>query len=277
MTDDLLRRSCLLLAKPRFPIPGPRAFGYPLGLVGALTARDDFAELPLEAMVEELPPSIPLVITAAPHRLQNVVQLVRTLPRTLPRMLAVFPQIRRDLPSCRDARALVNRRPVPSSVGLARWLRWRLNQATATEGEASGGTSGAPRPLSLTMLTLALAGTTRLDDRAHSSARSHRRWARTALHCRPSDLHRLAELAKLPRLARNVDQLAAHAGTTPTRLRQRVVSALGLGLKEFNGMAGWEPVLEAAVLNGLGEPGWGVRSGGGRAGRRAGGQDEGGA
>lgn len=262
MTVDLSQRSCLLLAKPRFPIPGPRAFGYPFGLVGALTAGDDFTELPLEEMVDELPPFIPLVITAAPQRLQNVVRLVRTLPRTIPRMLAVFPQIRRDLPSCRDARALVNLRPVPSSVVLARWLCWRLSQLAAMGGESSGATSGAPPPLSLTMLTLALAGTTSTNDHPGPSPRSLRRWARTALNCRPSDLRRLTELAKLPRLARNVGQLAAHAGTTPTRLRQRVVSALGLGLKEFNGMAGWEPVLEAAVLNGLGEPGWGVRSGG---------------
>lgn len=262
MADDLSQRSCLLLAKPRYPIPGPWAFGYPLGLVGALTARDDFTEFPLEEMVGELPPFIPVVITGAPHLLRGVVRRIRTLPRTIPRMLAVFPQIRRDLPTCRDARFLVNLRPVPNNVVLARWLSWRLSQPTAPEVEVSRAATDARRPFSLAMLALAMAGGTSRDAHTGASTRSLRRWARTALHCRPSDLHRLAELARLPRLASNVDQLAAHAGTTPTRLRQRVVSALGLGLREFNGMAGWEPVLEAAVLNGLGEPGWGVRCGG---------------
>jgi len=127
---------------------------------------------------------------------------------------------------------------------MARWLAIRLKQpdlesllAAALSGESSRDTS-LPR-------------------------RTHSRQLRTDVDCRPSDLLRLHQLATLPRLAPTVERLADTAGTTATRLGQRVRRGLGFTLAAYNARPGWEWPLEAACRCGLGRTGgeWGVGSG----------------
>ncbi len=127
---------------------------------------------------------------------------------------------------------------------MARWLAIRLKQPDLESLLTAGlsGDSSPDTPLPLRTLSRRL---------------------RTDLRYRPSDLRRLAHLAILPRLADNTGQLAASAGTTTTRLAQRVRQALGLTLANYNARPDWEWPLEAACRCGLGQPDreWGVGSG----------------
>jgi hypothetical protein len=262
--SDSSYHACLLLAKPRRIAAAFAGDSLPPGLVGVLTARPGFTRLTeLSGFLAELPSYIPLVATAEPALLAALHELMTRVGEALGRQIEVFPQQRRALPTFTDALALINTRPQPSGEALALQLAARLSLIP----EPPAPKDLDPADLSAIWYQVILEA---IHPNEFGPPDRTRQWrTRQLLSCRPSDLRRLVALARQARLHSTVDSLAAEMGTTAWRLGQRTRALLGISAAEYNAMAGWEPILEAAVRHGLGHEGWGRRAGG-QAGRRAG-------
>ncbi len=177
----------------------------------------------------------------------SLTSLLTPLDQARAAQSVVLPHPLAQLPDAATLRQSVNQRPPVAPSTMAHWLARRLQQpAEVIEAllmaclDKDGCTNGASR-------------------------RTLHRRVDEILSCRPSDLVRLHDLAILPRLADNTGQLADTAGTTTTRLAQRVRRALGLTLATYNARPGWEWPLEAACRCGFGRTGgsgeWVVGSG----------------
>ncbi len=213
-------------------------------LAAALVTEPDCFPLLVTAL-EDLPPWVPLVAVVPAHLATSLTALLTPLDQARAAQSVVVPHPLAQLPDAATLRQSVNQRPTVAPSTMAHWLARRLQQpAEVIEAllmaclDKDGSPNGASR-------------------------RTLHRRVHEILSCRPSDLVRLHDLAILPRLADNTGQLAASAGTTITRLAQRVRRALGLTLANYNARPGWEWPLEAACRCGLGRTGgeWGVGSG----------------
>ena len=203
-------------------------------MVARFPADDNFGQLVQAAFARPL--WVPLVVLAPGASRHELRYLLSALQIQGPHGVQAIPWEGTTLPAKEQVCQAVGSRAAPTRVRMAVWVsrrfeNHRLLPVVLAAMEAN--------PLAWSDRTL-------------------RRRVNGMLRCRPSDLRRLADLASIPRLQPTVERLAAAAGTTPTRLRERVSDGLGLTLREFNRTPAWECIMEAAVRKGLGAGGWGL-------------------
>lgn len=266
-----LSRSNLLVCFSCSPQPLPPEAVLRLGSVALLTLHQEPWAEHLVARAVELPGSVPLVVAATGDMMPTAAAFARRMLTERAWQVGVVP-LHRPLYSPAHVWELVAARPTPSPELVARWLARRL---IALPDEAS--TERAELRAQVCLLIHRVLEEPGAPAPGHGtrggSPRHLRRWTSAVLGCRPSDLRRLTALAVGERRLPTVSQVAGVAGTTERLLRNRIRSGLGISLRQYRSLVGWEPVLEAAVRHGLGAPGWGVRSAGQR-GSGAAGQDE---
>jgi len=216
-------------------LPGPGDLGnvmvaYPPVEADSSRLQSDAAGRPLW---------VPLILVTPPGRVDAYLHLLVELELLSPAGVSHLEWGKAIPPSADALLKAVNQRPPPSAASMALWLGCRLQRPGVTPDVRA----------SMEAPSIVFA------------RRTHHRHIRNEWGCRPSALKRLAHLACLPRLHHTVERLASAAGTTATRLRERVQAGLGISLVQFNRMPGWEVTLELAVRAGLGTPGWGLGAG----------------
>ena len=244
-----LSRSFLQLIVTRRP-PAPVTEAHPwLGTVGLLALRGDAESSCLLCCVRALPPHVPRVISADTADQPIATKIARRLEDLHAGQVIILPPD----PGLRTRAGLiraVDDRPVPGLNLVARWLAHRLIGSNAGPPIDIAGL-GALRDQ---IQSLALAA---LDPGSRSAPlmapRTVRKWLPRLMGCRPSDIRRVLALTRTRRHQDNVERLAGEARTSSSRLRARVRAQLGLSLRDFNALAGWEPVFEAAIQH------WGLR------------------
>lgn len=212
-------------------IPDP----VPLGTIAVDPGSGRMPDSDLDYPALHLPLSVPLLVLIPPETLAAA-HANTIVPPGFGRQPALFSTLKCDDP--REILRTVNTRPPPPSETIASWFALRLKNP------------------SLDMLLTEVIG--RRSESRGPSVRSTRRHVRSLLECCLTDLQGLLWLAKTPRLAPSIQELAFSRGTDPARLRERVARGLGVTLAEYNQMPGWEWPLEAAIRNGLGAGGWGL-------------------
>jgi hypothetical protein len=241
-----------------------------LGTFGLLTL---YSEPDLDLLLNlcrTLPAYVPLVAATDSAALPLARELAAELDVQQARQVMVLP-LHSNLRTTAGVLAAIGRRPPPDAAVVSRWLVHRL-----IDPKGSSAVETAERQaihaylLELIQWVLNPAS----GDPERPAGRTIRQLMAGVLNCRPGDLKRLHDLTGQSRRQPGVEQLAAEAGASAGRLRARVESGLGLALRHYNELPGWEPVLEAAVRAGLGLPGWGIRHElrGGEAARRRGGE-----
>jgi hypothetical protein len=254
MSAQQSRSRLYLYATLRPPVVAAEPIPW-LGTIAVLVLYPEPGLNRLFTMCRTLPPYIPLVAAADSTTVPLARERAADLDIQQARQTVVLP-LRPGLLTATGALAAIGQRPPPDAGVMARWLTHRL---IAPRGSSAAETAEREAThadlLQLIQWALDLA----VETGEIPAGRTLRKRLARVLHCRPSDLKRLLGMTGQPRRQPGVEQLAAEAGTSAGRLRARVRSGLGLALRHYNELAGWEPVLEAAVRAGLGRPGWGIR------------------